>query len=97
VFFEFAGFLESMGQGLEVESATDLDVIAFIQGSWLPAHKANCRTRMGSEGEKVASASAIKGIIQQLAKSYSMMGRRDAEIPPSRRVSKITVRVIGLG
>jgi hypothetical protein len=29
-FLAFAGFLESMGQGLEVESAIDLDVIAFI-------------------------------------------------------------------
>jgi integrase len=81
VFAEFGEIIESVGHGLDIETAFDLDIITFVQGHWLPAHKANCRTRMGSDGEKVASASAIKGVIQQLAKSYSMMGRRDAENP----------------
>jgi hypothetical protein len=74
-FAEFEKFLLGVGHGLSVERASDLDVIAFMQGQWLPAHKENCRTRLGGDGEKVASASAVKGTIQQIAKSYSMLGR----------------------
>jgi hypothetical protein len=74
---EFEDFLASMGHGLDAERASDLDVIAFVQGWWLPAHKANCRTRFGGDGEKIASASAVKGVIQRISKSYSMMGRRE--------------------
>jgi integrase len=78
---EFESFLASIGQGLSIERASDLDVIAFIQGQWLPAHKEKCRTRLGVDGEKVASASAVKGVIQQIAKSYSMLGRQDNANP----------------
>jgi hypothetical protein len=76
---EYGTCLGSIGHGLAVEEASDLDVIAFVQGSWLLGHKENCRTRM--DGEKIASASAVKGVIQQIAKSYSMMGRKDKENP----------------
>jgi hypothetical protein len=64
-----------------VERASDLDVIAFVQGSWLATHKANCRTRLGEDGERVASTSAINGVIQHISKSYSMMGCRDESNP----------------
>jgi integrase len=77
---EFKEFLEKVGRGVGLENASDLDVIAFIQGWWLPAHLKNCRTVSGS-GEKVASASSVKGVIQHLAKTYSMRGRRDGENP----------------
>jgi integrase len=85
-FAEFETFLESIGRGLSVERASDLDVIAFMQGDWIPRHRANCRTRSGTDGEKVASPSVIKGTIQQLAKSYSMMGRTD-EANPAKQES----------
>lgn len=80
-FAEFESFLSKVGHGLSVEQASDLDVIAFMQGQWLPGHKDKCRTRLGGDGEKIASASAVKGTLQQLAKSYSMMGRRDESNP----------------
>jgi integrase len=80
-FGEFEAFLGSIGHGLSSEHASDLDVIAFVQGHWLPVHKENCRTRMGEGGEKVASASAVKGVIQQISKSYSILGRSDEENP----------------
>lgn len=85
-FGEFEEFLLRIGHGLSVESASDLDVIAFIQGHWLPAHKENCRTRLEEDGEKVASASAVKGTIQQIAKSFSMLGRSD-ECNPAKQES----------
>jgi hypothetical protein len=77
---EFEEFLEKIGRGVGLESASDLDVIAFVQGWWLPAHLKNCRT-MSGKGEKVASASSVKGVIQHLAKTYSMRGRRDQDNP----------------
>jgi hypothetical protein len=79
-FSEFESFLGKVGQGLSVDNATDLDVIAFVQGWWVPAHIGRSRTRC-NEGEKVMSASSVKGVIQQLAKSYSILGRRDDENP----------------
>jgi hypothetical protein len=85
-FAEFETFLERVRHGLSAERASDLDVIAFMQGDWIPRHRANCRTRVGVDGEKVASASAVKGIIQQLAKSYSMLGRTD-EANPAKQES----------
>jgi hypothetical protein len=36
--FEFGEFLSKVRQGLSVKAATDLDVIAFIQGWWVPSH-----------------------------------------------------------
>jgi hypothetical protein len=77
---EFEEFLEMLGWGIGFEDATDLDVIAFNQGWWLPAHRKNCRTANGN-GEKVVSASSVKGVIQHLAKTYSMRGRRDEDNP----------------
>lgn len=80
-FSEFCEFLQRIGQGLSVENASDMDVIAFIQGDWMPKHQVNCRTRVGEEGEKIASASAVRGVIQHLSKSYAMLGRADWENP----------------
>lgn len=71
---EFEEFLEALGWGIGFETATDVDVIAFIQGWWLPGHLKNCRTVNG-RGEKVVSASSVKSAIQHLSKTYSMRGR----------------------
>jgi integrase len=73
---EFEDFLGAMGHGKQVSNANGLDVIAFVHGYWLAKHKDQCRTRVGDE--KVASASAVKGVIQHIAKSYSMLGYTDA-------------------
>jgi hypothetical protein len=85
---EFEEFLGSIGHGLDAANASDLDVIAFVQGQWLKAHKANCRTRLGNDGERIASASAVKGVIQHISKSYSMMGRRDESNPAKQESVK---------
>jgi integrase len=78
---EFKGFLRKVGRGLTVENAGGLDVVAFVHGEWIPQHQKNFRTTLGETGEKVASASAIKGVIGHLAKSYTMLGRQDGENP----------------
>jgi integrase len=79
-FEEFTEFLAKVGHGVSVETASDLDVLAFIQGWWLPAHQQRCRT-FCSDGEKVASAAAVNGIVQHIGKSYSMLGRSDQTNP----------------
>jgi integrase len=77
-FEEFQDFLGLVGQGKKVENANGLDVVAFVHGYWLKKHKDQCRTRVG--GERVASASAVKGVVQHVAKSYSMLGFADEQI-----------------
>jgi hypothetical protein len=84
---EFEEFLEALGWGIGFETATDLDVIAFIQGWWLPGHLKNCRTVNG-RGEKVVSASSVKSAIQHLSKTYSMRGRRDEDNPAKQESVK---------
>jgi integrase len=85
---EFLEFLGNVGRGLSVESASDLDVITFIQGIWMPGHVDKCRTRTDKDGEKVASASAIRGVIQHIARSYSMLGFSDADNPAKQESVK---------
>jgi integrase len=85
---EFVDFMAKVGRGLNAQTASDLDVIAFVQGEWLPEHIAKCRTRTESAGERVASASAVKGVIQSLSKSYSMLGVQDAENPAKQESVK---------
>jgi hypothetical protein len=78
---ESEAFLAKVGRGLTVETARGLDVVAFVHGEWIPGHRKNFRTTMGPSEEKVASASAIKGVIGHIAKSYTMLGRKDDENP----------------
>jgi integrase len=79
--------LERLGRGIGLESASDLDVIAFVQGWWLPAHLRKCQTVNG-KGEKVVPASSVRGVIQHLAKTYSMRGRRDEDNPAKQESVK---------
>jgi hypothetical protein len=78
---EFEAFTQKIGRGLTIETARGIDVVAFVHGEWIPKHTKNCRTTVGSAEEKVPSASAIKGMIGHLAKSYAMIGRKHAENP----------------
>lgn len=80
-FEEFRTFVGKVGRGLTVENAKGVDVIAFVHGEWIPNHRKNFRTVVGPGEEKTASASATKGVIGHLAKTYTMMGRTDAENP----------------
>lgn len=74
-FREFGEFLRSIGGS--IETAVGADVVAFVHGWWLPGHRKNFRTVVGENGEKTASASAVKAVIGHVAKSYSMLGFRD--------------------
>jgi integrase len=78
-FVEFQDFLALVGQGKRIGNATGLDIIAFVHGFWMKKHRDQCRTIAG--GERVASASAVKGVVQHLAKSYSMLGYADGSNP----------------
>jgi integrase len=78
-FEEFQDFLALVGQGKRIGNATGLDIIAFVHGFWMNKHRDQCRTI--AVGERVASASAVKGVVQHLAKSYSMLGYADGANP----------------
>lgn len=69
---EFETFCGLVGK--RIGDVVDLDVVAFVHGFWLPRHQGACRTAVGTEGAKTASASAIKGIIGHLSKSSNMLG-----------------------
>jgi integrase len=85
---EYLEFLNNVGRGISVENACDLDVIAFVQGLWIPSHVDKCRTRTDTEGKRVPSASAVKGVVQHLAKSYAMLGFMDGENPAKQESVK---------
>ncbi|GAQ88041.1 putative Phage_integrase [Klebsormidium nitens] len=79
-FAEYRESLTSVGCP-DVLEAVGMDVVAFIQGWWLPNHEKNFRTVVEGENKKVASASAVKAVIGHVAKSYSMLGVADAVNP----------------
>lgn len=72
-FEEFRGFLEEIGCG-DCREASGVDVVAFIQGWWMKRHAGNFRTVVPGSGERVASASAVKGVMNpakaEAARSY---------------------------
>jgi hypothetical protein len=84
-FEEFQGFISKVGRGLTVENARGINVVAFVHGKWIPNHRQNFRTVVGLGEEKAVSASALQGVIGHLAKSYAMMGRKDAENPAKEK------------
>jgi hypothetical protein len=78
---EFKCFLGKVGQCLNVENATNLDVIAFIPGWWIPAAKPDeVQRRRESDvcfcGERSYPA---------IGEEYSMMGRRDDDNPAKQK------------
>jgi hypothetical protein len=68
-----------VGQGKSIENASCLNVVVFVHGFWISKHKKQCRTMVGEE--QTASASAVKGVVQHIAKSCSMLGYTDAKNP----------------
>ncbi|GAQ82636.1 putative Phage_integrase [Klebsormidium nitens] len=78
---EFAEFLGKNPYGVTIETATPADVGAFIVGDWLPRHSGNCRTVLPSTGQTVASASAVKGVVKDLSKTYTLLGFPGHENP----------------
>jgi hypothetical protein len=77
-FEEFSRFLQRNPFGVTVENASAADVGAFIVGDWIPRHSGNCRTVLPATGERVASTSAVKGVVKHLSKTYSLLGYDNA-------------------
>ncbi|GAQ93311.1 hypothetical protein KFL_014330030 [Klebsormidium nitens] len=87
-FGEYGEFLASIGCE-DIEAAEGVDVVAFVQGWWLPGHQKNFRTKVAGRSEKVASASAVKGVIGHIAKNYSMLGVKDEANPAKSEAAEV--------
>jgi integrase len=85
---EFSAFLSRNPFGVTVETATAADVGAFIVGDWLPRHSGNCRTTLPATGQTVASASAVKGVVKDLLKTYTLLGFEGNKIPTKAEAVK---------
>ena len=85
---EFAAFLGRNPYGVSVETATAADVGAFIVGDWIPRHSGNCRTVLPATGQVVASASAVKGVVKDLSKTYTLLGFSGHENPAKSEAVK---------
>jgi hypothetical protein len=73
-FEEFKSFFSRNPFGVTVETASAKDVGSFVVADWLPRHGQNCQTALPSTGKLVASASAVKGVVKHLSKSYTLLG-----------------------
>jgi integrase len=87
-FKEFQEFLQRNPFGVTVETATPEDVGAFLLTNWMPRHSQSCRTVVPSTGAKVASASAVKGVVKNLSKSYTLLGFEGRQNPAKAEVIK---------
>jgi hypothetical protein len=87
-FEEFQEFLQHNPFGVTVETATPKDVGAFILTDWIPKHSENCRTVSPASGARVASASAVKGVVKHLSKSYTLLGFEGRQNPAKAEVVK---------
>jgi integrase len=57
-------------------------------GDWLPRHSGNCRTVLPATGQTVASASAVKGVVKDLSKTYTLLGFEGNKNPAKSEVVK---------
>jgi hypothetical protein len=73
-FGEFQEFLAKDPFGVSVATASPKDVAAFIHSEWLPNHSGSCRTILPQTGQPVASASAVRGVVKDISKSYTLLG-----------------------
>jgi hypothetical protein len=87
-FEEFQEFLQRNPFGVTVETATPEDVGAFLLTDWMPRHSQSCRTVVPSTGARVASASAVKGVVKNLSKSYTLLGFEGGQNPAKAEVIK---------
>lgn len=82
-FDEYQRFLAQNPFGLTVGTASPEDVAAFIHSDWIPNHSGNCRTILPQTGRPVASASAVRGVVKDISKSYRLLGF-EGESNPAR-------------
>jgi hypothetical protein len=87
-FGEFQEFLAKNPFEVTVETASPEDVAAFIHSEWLPNHSANCRTVLPQTGQPVASSSAVRGVVKDISKSYTLFGYEGASNPARSELVK---------
>lgn len=61
-------------------------------GAWLPRHSANRETVLPATGQVVASASAVKGVVKDPSKTYTLMGFSGHEEPSEVKSCEIVSR-----
>lgn len=71
-----------------METATAEDVGAFVWTDWMPRHSQSCRTVLPATGARVASASAVKGVVKNLSKSYTLLGFEGRQNPAKAEIVK---------
>jgi hypothetical protein len=82
-FDEYQRFLAQNPFGISVATATPEDVAAFIHSDWIPNHSGSCRTVLPQTGQPVALASAVRGVVKDISKSYRLLGF-EGESNPAR-------------
>jgi integrase len=87
-FGEFQEFLARNPFGVTVGTATPEDVATFIHSKWLPNHSGNCRTVLPKTRQPVASACAIRGVVKDISKSYTLLGFEGASNPARSELVK---------
>jgi integrase len=87
-FSEYQKFLAKNPFGITVATASPKDVAAFIHSEWLPHHSGNCRTVLPQTGQPVASASAVRGVVKDISKSYTLLGFEGASNPARSELVK---------
>jgi integrase len=87
-FLEYQEFLAKNPFGVTVGTATPEDVAAFIHLEWLPNHSGNCKTVLPQTGQPVASASAVRGVVKDISKSYTLLGFEGASNPARSKLVK---------
>jgi integrase len=87
-FSEYHRFLAQNPFGITMATAGPEDVAAFIHSEWIPNHSGNCRTIVPETGQPVASASAVKGVVKDISKSYRLLGYEGASNPARSELVK---------
>lgn len=85
---EFNSFFKWNPFGVNVETATAADIEAFVVGNWLPRHSASCCTVLPSTGKIVASATAVKGVVKDVSKIYTLLGYGGSKNPAKTKAVK---------
>jgi hypothetical protein len=88
MFGEYQQFLARNPFGITVETASPENVAAFIHSEWIPSHSGNCRAVLPGTGQPVASASAVRGVVKDLSKSYRLLGFEGASNPARSELVK---------
>jgi hypothetical protein len=82
-FDEYQRFLAQNPFDITLGTASPEDVAAFIHSDWIPNHSGSCRTILPQTGQPVASASAVRGVVKDISKSYRLLGY-EGESNPAR-------------